>query len=100
MTVRKSSLRKRSPPAQDLKSAEGTVLLKYDGSVKTIVDKYINTGDGAELTGVPVDFADTDKPDLVMATNAEFPPYEYIDGNMYYGIDVEVAKIIDMELFS
>ena len=29
-----------------------------------------------------------------MATNAEFPPYEYIDGDMYYGIDVEVAKII------
>ena len=29
-----------------------------------------------------------------MATNAEFPPYEYIDGDKYYGIDVEVAKII------
>ena len=29
-----------------------------------------------------------------MATNAEFPPYEYIDGDMYYGIDVEVAQII------
>ena len=35
-----------------------------------------------------------DKDTLVMATNAEFPPYEYIDGDMYYGIDVEVAQII------
>lgn len=63
-----------------------------DGSVKAIIDKYIN-GEG-ELTGVPVKFEDTDKPNLVMATNAEFPPYEYIDGDKYFGIDVEVAKII------
>ena len=64
-----------------------------DGSVKKIVDKYIN-GTGDALVGVPVTAVDTDKPNLVMATNAEFPPYEYIDGDMYYGIDVEVAKII------
>ena len=64
-----------------------------DGSVKKIVDKYINDS-GEALVGVPVTAVDTDKPNLVMATNAEFPPYEYIDGDMYYGIDVEVAKII------
>lgn len=64
-----------------------------DGSIKKIVDKYINSS-GDALVGVPVKAVDTDKPNLVMATNAEFPPYEYIDGNMYYGIDVEVAKII------
>ncbi len=66
-----------------------------DGSVKKIVDKYINSGEAAEeLKGVPVTAVDTDKPNLVMATNAEFPPYEYIDGDKFYGIDVEVAKII------
>lgn len=64
-----------------------------DGSVKAIVDKYIN-GTGEALKGVPVKAVDTDKPNLTMATNAEFPPYEYIDGDMYYGIDVEVAQII------
>lgn len=64
-----------------------------DGSVKKIVDKYINDS-GEALVGVPVEAVDTDKPNLTMATNAEFPPYEYIDGDMYYGIDVEVAKII------
>lgn len=63
-----------------------------DGSVKAVVDKYIN-GKG-EPTGVPVAFEDTDKENLIMATNAEFPPYEYIDGDKYFGIDVEVAKII------
>ncbi len=64
-----------------------------DGSVKKIVDKYIN-GTGEEKVGVPVSKVDTDKPDLIMATNAEFPPYEYVDGDKYYGIDVEVAKLI------
>lgn len=65
-----------------------------DGSVAAIVDKYINSPEGAELAGVPVEAEDTDKPNLIMATNAEFPPYEYIDGDKYYGIDVEVANII------
>ena len=31
---------------------------------------------------------------LVMATNAEFPPYEYHDGGEIVGIDVEIAKAI------
>ncbi len=79
----------------DLKAKVNDALkaLIADGSVKKIVDKYISGTDEA-LNGVPVTFADTDKPDLVMATNAEFPPYEYIDGDKYFGIDVEVAAII------
>ena len=31
---------------------------------------------------------------LIMATNAEFPPYEYHDGNDIVGIDVEIARAI------
>ncbi len=31
---------------------------------------------------------------LVMATNAAFPPYEYVDGEEYKGIDVEIAQAI------
>lgn len=31
---------------------------------------------------------------LVMATNATFPPYEYVDGNEFAGIDVEIAQAI------
>lgn len=79
----------------DLKKSVDDALkaLIKDGSVAEIVDKYINGGEG-EKVGVPVTAVDTDKPNLIMATNAEFPPYEYIDGDMYYGIDVEVAKII------
>ena len=31
---------------------------------------------------------------LVMATNAAFPPYEYVEGNEIVGIDAEIAKLI------
>ena len=31
---------------------------------------------------------------LTMATNAEFPPYEYYDGENIVGIDVEIAQLI------
>ena len=35
---------------------------------------------------------------LVMATNAAFPPYEYVEGNEFVGIDVEIAKAIAEKL--
>ena len=39
---------------------------------------------------------DDDK--LIMATNAAFPPYEYIEDGEYVGIDIEIAKLIAAEL--
>ncbi len=79
----------------ELKNAVNGALkaLIADGSVKKIVDKYINNS-GEALNGIPVKAVDTDKPNLVMATNAEFPPYEYTDGDKYFGIDIEIAKLI------
>lgn len=35
---------------------------------------------------------------LVMATNAEFPPYEYHEGDEIVGIDAEVAALVAEEL--
>jgi len=35
---------------------------------------------------------------LVMATNAAFPPYEYVEGGEFAGIDVEIAQLIAKEL--
>lgn len=35
---------------------------------------------------------------LIMATNAAFPPYEYIENGEYVGIDVEIATLIAKEL--
>lgn len=36
--------------------------------------------------------------ELVMATNANFPPYEYKEGSGYAGIDVEIAEEIAKKL--
>ena len=35
-----------------------------------------------------------EKPTLIMATNATFPPYEYYEGEEIVGIDVEIAKAV------
>lgn len=39
-----------------------------------------------------------EKDTLTMATNAEFPPYEYYDGETIVGIDAEIAQAICDEL--
>lgn len=41
---------------------------------------------------------DNSKSTLVMATNAEFPPYEYKDGSGFAGIDVEIMQAIAEDL--
>ena len=38
------------------------------------------------------------KSQLVMATNAEFPPYEYYEGDTIVGIDTEIAQAIAEEM--
>lgn len=38
------------------------------------------------------------KDDLVMATKAAFPPYEYVEGDKYEGIDIEIAGEIAKKL--
>ena len=43
---------------------------------------------------------DVERPNgvLVMATNAEFPPYEYYEGGVVVGIDADIAQAICDEL--
>lgn len=40
----------------------------------------------------------SEKNTLTMATNAEFPPYEYREGENFVGIDVEIAQAIADDL--
>ena len=64
--------------------------LTEDGTVKKIVDKYIS-GIAHDLTFQ----ADADgKDELHMATNAQFPPYEYYENEKIVGIDAEMAAAI------
>ncbi len=41
---------------------------------------------------------DKNKNQLVVATNASFEPFEYMDGDTYYGVDMEIAKLLADEL--
>lgn len=64
--------------------------IKADGTQQAIVDKYIS--------GIEHDLvfqADAEgKEELHMATNAQFPPYEYYEGEAIVGIDAEMAAAI------
>ena len=53
---------------------------------------------GIVLSVCPVPASSGSKDKLIMATNAEFPPYEYYDGSDIVGIDVEIARAVAEEL--
>lgn len=69
--------------------------IKKDGTFDEICNKYF--GDG---TPTPVESAalDSKKDQLVVATNAAFEPFEYMDGDKYLGIDMEIASLLAKEL--
>ncbi len=87
----------------DLLASVNTILsaMKTDGTLNAIVAKYA-TGEGiAPVTSAELDLSKADK-QFVVATNANFAPFEYKEGNQFAGIDMEVAKYIadalEMEL--
>lgn len=63
--------------------------IKADGSFDKICNNYF--GDG-EPVGVTSAVEDPSKDQLVVATNAEFEPFEFKKGEQFYGIDMEVVK--------
>ena len=72
--------------------------LEEDGTKQAIIDKYIS-GKAHELKFQQ----DVDgKSEIHMATNAQFPPYEYYENEVIVGIDAEFAAAIadklDMKL--
>ncbi len=57
------------------------------------------TADEVETTAAAEDtFKTVEAGKLIMATNAAFPPYEYIEGNDIVGIDAEIAGAIAAKL--
>lgn len=60
-----------------------------DGTFDEICEHYF--GDG-EPVAVESAVQDASKDQLVVATNAEFAPFEYMEGDKFYGIDMEIAK--------
>ena len=65
-----------------------------DGTIEAIMNKYFNDEGGI----VSIESADLDPSradeQLVVATNAAFPPFEYMQGDKYVGIDMEIAAAL------
>lgn len=64
--------------------------MKADGTTDKIVDFYIS-GTAHDLK---FQEAAEGKPELHMATNAAFPPYEFYEGDKIVGIDADMARAI------
>lgn len=62
--------------------------IKENGKFDEICNNYF--GDG-EPKAISSNKLDSSKDQLVVATNASFEPFEYMKGDGYYGIDMEIA---------
>ncbi len=69
--------------------------MKSNGELDKISNNYF--GDGTPQ-GVSSAKKDDSKDQLVVATNAEFKPFEYKEGNKFYGIDMEIANLLAQKL--
>lgn len=82
-----------------LKDKINNILVTKAVQIAAIMAKY---NAGLEATYVGVESAEKDVDNaagqLVVATNAEFAPWEYVSGGKYYGIDMEIAALIADEL--
>lgn len=62
-----------------------------DGTLDEICDRYFTGGEAKAVTSAAYDES---KEQLVVATNAAFAPFEYMEGDKYYGIDMEIAALL------
>ena len=66
-----------------------------DGTFDKICNNYFGDGTPNPVTSATLDES---KDQLVVATNAGFEPFEYMDGDKYVGIDMEIADLLAKEL--
>ena len=69
--------------------------IKGDGTFDEICNRYFGDGEPKGVTSAKLDES---KDQLVVATNAQFEPFEYTKGDTYYGIDMEIAAALAEKL--
>ena len=89
----------------NLKTQIDAILAAKANEIQAMAEAFQNgTASKDVYTGVVSATKDSSKADqqLVIATNAEFAPFEYVENNngvkTYYGIDMEIAKMLATEL--
>ncbi len=65
--------------------------MKSSGELEEISNHFFGDGKPVAVTSAK---QDNSKDQLVVATNAEFAPFEYKEGDKFYGIDMEIAKLL------
>ena len=71
--------------------------LKENGTLQSIIDNYIGTDETVGKT--PYQKKDVKRNGtLTVATNAEFPPYEFVSNGQFTGIDMDMVQAIADEL--
>ena len=65
--------------------------IQANGKFDEICNNYFGDGTPVAVTSAT---PDASKDQLVVATNAAFEPFEYMKGDSYYGIDMEIAKAL------
>ena len=68
---------------------------KKDGTIDKIVNNYF--GDGTPVAIKSATY-NSSKDQLIVATNAEYAPFEYSENGKYYGIDMELIALVAKEL--
>lgn len=72
--------------------------LKKDGTLDQIIGNYIGDDTKGKQPYESPEDVDTSNGTLVMATNAEFEPYEYREDGKIVGIDAEMAQAVADQL--
>ena len=69
--------------------------IKANGEFQAIVDKYFGGGTPSAVVSATENSA---KDQLIVATNAAFAPFEYMEGENFYGIDMEIGAALAKKL--
>lgn len=67
--------------------------IQDNGTFDEICNKYFGDGTPSPVTSAAYDESKRNE-QLVIATNAAFEPFEYTQGDKYYGIDMEIAAAL------
>lgn len=68
--------------------------LKEDGTLDSIIKNYIGDDTKGQSPYVSPENVDRSNGKLIMATNAAFEPYEYLEDEKIVGIDVDMAQAV------
>lgn len=72
------------------KANEFIAQIMEDGTFDEVCNRNFGDGEPAAVKSAKLDES---KDQLIVATNAAFEPFEYMKGEDYYGIDMEIAQL-------